>query len=267
MKIDLHNHSNYSDGLYSVEELIEIAKKNKIDVMALTDHDSTYGCNEAIEYGKKYGVKVIAGLELSTVYKGESVHIIGLFKQNYIPNEIRNIADDIKEYRKQRAINMMNNIKNIYGVNIDVLEFVQNKDVITRGNMFNYLIKHNPNLTKEEVSNFISNKSPAYIEAAKFSTKDGIDFLKRNNCITIYAHPTLSPKEIVEDVIKFGVDGIEFNYPKNKIGDKKRFKNLAKKYNLLLSAGSDFHGDINHANIGTSTLDEKLWNKIMEALK
>jgi predicted metal-dependent phosphoesterase TrpH len=79
MKVDLHNHSIYSDGLYSIEELLKIAKDNSIDVMALTDHDSCYGCMEAISLGLKYNITVIPGIELSTVYNGESVHIVGLF--------------------------------------------------------------------------------------------------------------------------------------------------------------------------------------------
>ncbi len=267
MKADLHNHSNYSDGLYSVSDLLKIAKMHDVDIMALTDHDSTYGCTEAIIEGKKLGITVIPGIELSTRYKGESVHIIGLFKNNYIPDEIKNIADDIKSFRVKRAINMMNNIKNIYNVKMDIPKFLEGKDVITRGNMFSHILEYNPNLSCEEISKMISNDSPAYIESARFSTKEGIEFLKKNNCITIYAHPTLSSQDIVLDVIKFGVDGIEYKYPKNKDGDMEKYKALAKEYNLLLSAGSDFHGDINHAMIATSYLDDIEWNKIKEALK
>ena len=267
MKVDLHNHSIYSDGLYSIEELLKIAKDNSIDVMALTDHDSCYGCMEAISLGLKYNITVIPGIELSTVYKGESVHIVGLFKNNYIPDEIKHISDDIKAYRLKRARIMMERIKDIFKVNMDIDKMLLNRDIVTRGNMFQHIMEYNPDLTKDMVNKMVSNTSPAYVEAAKFSTKDGIDFLKRNNCLTIYAHPTLSSKEIVEDVIKLGVDGIEYNYPKNKLGDREWFISLAKKYNLYLSAGSDFHGDINHALIGTSTLDMDLWNKIKEALK
>jgi 3',5'-nucleoside bisphosphate phosphatase len=267
MKADLHNHSNYSDGLYSVSDLLKIAKMHNVDVMALTDHDSTYGCKDAIIEGEKLGITVIPGIELSTRYKGESVHIIGLFKNNYIPSEIKNIADDIKAFRVKRAINMMNNIKNIFNVKMDIDKFLKGKDVITRGNMFSHLLEYNPNISREEISKMISNDSPAYIESARFNTKEGIEFLKKNNCLTIYAHPTLSSQDIVEDVIKFGVDAIEYKYPKNKDGDMERYKDLALKYNLLLSAGSDFHGDSNHAMIGTSYLDYLEFGKIKEALK
>jgi len=267
MKVDLHNHSTYSDGLYSIEELLRIAKKNDIDVMALTDHDSCYGCMEAIEAGKRYNILVIPGIELSTVYNGESVHIVGLFKNNFIPDEIKSIADVIKAHRLKRARMMMERIKDIFKVNMDIDKMLMGRDIVTRGNMFQHIMEYNPSLTRDEVNKMVSNTSPAYIEAAKFNTKEGIEFLKKNNCLTIYAHPTLSKKEIVEDVIRLGVDGIEFNYPKNKPGDKEWFISLAKKYNLLLSAGSDFHGDQNHAMIGTSTIDSDLWNKIKEALK
>ena len=265
MKIDLHNHSTHSDGKLSVENLIKHAHENGVGVMALTDHDNTFGCDEAILYGNKYGVNVLKGLELSTTYKGEPVHIIGLFKNAYIPDEIIKMALETKKSRRERAILMLKNIRDIFNVEIN-LDDILSCEVITRGNMFQHITKYNPNIPHEEVNKMVSRKSPAYIEAAKFGTKEGIEFLKNNNCITILAHPTLNSKEIVLDVCKMGVDGIEYRYPKNKPGEEGFFKSLAKEYNLLLSAGSDFHNDSNHADIGTVSLDLEDFKKIEERL-
>lgn len=267
MKIDLHNHSNYSDGLLSVEDLIKLAQKKNIDIMALTDHDSVYGVLEAVKYGEKYGVKVIKGIELSTYYNNESVHIIGLFKKGIVPNEIYNLQEEMNKKRRSRAIIMMNKVKEIYGVNMDIEKLLESKDIITRGNMFTHLVEYNKDIDPSELNKMISNDSKAYIESAKFDTAYGIEYLKKNNCFTIYAHPTLSKPETVEEVLKLGVEGIEYNYPKNKAGDKERFIELAKKYNILLSAGSDFHGDIKHDMIGTSTLPYQEFLKIWEVIK
>ena len=74
MKVDLHNHSIYSDGLYSIEELLKIAKDNSIDVMALTDHDSCYGCMEAISLGLKYNITVIVLKDLAKINKNNSIN-------------------------------------------------------------------------------------------------------------------------------------------------------------------------------------------------
>lgn len=266
MKIDLHNHSTHSDGLYSVSELVDIAIKNKIDVMALTDHDSVFGIKEIINYSKDKNILVIPGIELSTVHNNESVHIIGLFKEGYVPDEMYQKSYEIKDIRRKRAIDMLNKIKNIFGVEIDLDEVLE-REVLTRGNMYQHIMKHNPQIPISDVNKMVSHSSPAYIEVARFTASEGIKFLHDNNCITILAHPTLNSLKTVEEVCKMGIDGIEYLYPKNKDGEEEKFIKLAQKYNLLLSAGSDFHGDKNHANIGTVSLDETNFNKIKEKLK
>ena len=110
-------------------------------------------------------------------------------------------------------------------------------------------------MTYEQASFYVSNKSDAYIPSTKLDTRDGIKFAKRCGCVTILAHPCLLPKEIVNEIVTFGVEGIEVKYPSNQEGDEKYFRDLAKKHNLFISAGSDCHGDSTHAPIGTSTLD------------
>ena len=110
MKIDLHNHTFHSDGILSEEELVKRAVLNHVDIFALTDHDSVFGCDKTEEIGKKYGVRVIKGLELSTYYKGESVHVVCLFKNNIIPQQMWDFSRSLKEKRRLRAIEMMNKI-------------------------------------------------------------------------------------------------------------------------------------------------------------
>ena len=88
MRIDLHNHTKYSDGIYTPEELINIAIEQNVDCFAITDHDSVFGCDEIQDLSKKYNINVISGMELSTYYKGEPVHIVCLFKDNIVPQKL-----------------------------------------------------------------------------------------------------------------------------------------------------------------------------------
>ena len=90
MKIDLHNHTIHSDGVLTEKELIERAIKNKVDIFALTDHDSVFGCLNIEMIAKDYNIKVIKGMELSTYYKGENIHIICLFKNNWLDRKLLN---------------------------------------------------------------------------------------------------------------------------------------------------------------------------------
>lgn len=267
MRIDLHNHSKYSDGLYSVKNLIEIAKKQKVDVLALTDHDSVFGVDEAYEIGAQYGIKVLKGMELSTFYKGNTVHIVALFKHNIVPKELYDFSQNIIDIRNNRCIKMMENIRNIYKVKTDMDYLFKDATIITRANMYQCLIHSNPNLTHEEAHQMVSDKSPAYIPSTKLDTVSGLKMLRELDSIAILAHPTLIKRDIVEEIVKLGFDGIEARYPLNKENDFEYFADLAKKYNMFISAGSDFHGDDRHAMIGTSVLNEAEFKIILNKLE
>lgn len=265
MKIDLHNHTNFSDGVYTPLELVKRAKQNNVDCFAITDHDSMFGCDETYEIGKKYNIDVIKGLELSTEHNDESIHIVCLFKHNIVPKELLDYSNFMVSSRKERAIKMMTRIHDIYGINVDLDSLLKSSKVITRGNMLRNIALAN-NMTFDEARFYISHESKAYIPSTKISVPDGLKLARKANCVVILAHPCLIKHTDVEEILKFGFDGIEAKYPKNKENDYDRFLKLAKKYNLLISAGSDCHGDESHADIGTSTLNEDEFLPIKKAL-
>lgn len=267
MKIDLHNHTTYSDGLFTPKELIEIAKKEGVDCIAITDHDSVFGCTEALEAAKSSQIQVLCGMELSTEYKGHSIHIVCLFPHNVVPKEMLEFSLAKKKEREERAIQMMKKIQEIYHVKIDIDRLLEENEVITRANM-GYNIAQCNQISQKEAEKYISNTSKAYIPSTKLSVEEGLKIVKTVGCVTILAHPCLLPRELVEEIIQFGIDGIEFRYPKNQPTDESYFKKLACKYHLLLSAGSDFHGDdgTKHAPMGTSTLNEEEFIPLKERL-
>ena len=269
MRVDLHNHTIHSDGILTEEELVLRAKMNHVDCFALTDHDSVFGCENIYNIAKKHGINVIKGMELSTYYKGESIHIVCLFKNNIIPKSIYDFSVDFKEKRKQRAILMMEKIKEIYHLNMDIDALIKESEVITRANMLNHLIKYN-NLEREVAQKYISNDSKAYIPSTKMSVEDGLKMAREADCFCIFAHPCLvKNQDYVEEILKYGFDGIEVRYPSKK-NDEKKFTKLAKKYNLYISAGSDCHRgnlpDGDHGDIGTCTLNEEEFEPIKKAL-
>lgn len=268
MRVDLHNHTNHSDGILTEEQLVKRAVLNHVDVFALTDHDSVFGCDEIERIGKLYGVRVIKGMELSTYYKGESVHVVCLFKNNIIPESMWKFSRDLKEKRKKRAIDMMNKIHDIYGMKIDLDKLLKG-EVITRANMLNNIAECN-NIPREEAAKYIKNDSLAYIPSTKLPTEEGVKMAREADCVVIFAHPCLlKHQEYVEEILEYGFDGIEVKYPSAK-NDEKHFRELAKKWHLLPSAGSDCHRgaepDGDHGDIGTCTLDLEEFKPIAELL-
>ena len=265
MRIDLHNHTYYSDGVYSPEELVLRAKENNVDIFALTDHDTVSGVDECVKMGEKHGIRVIKGCEISADYDGQSVHIVALFKNNEVGKGIIEYAKDFKEKRRQRAINMMENMTKYYGLKINMDEFLDTKGVLTRGNMIRHIMKYN-NLSMDEARFYILPESKAYLPSTKIAVPDAIKLIKENNGIAIFAHPCLIKKEEhLKEILKYDFDGIEVRYanPKN---DEEKFRKIAIKRNFLMSAGSDCHGDKSHADIGSATLNEEEFKSIAEAI-
>ena len=264
MKIDLHNHTYYSDGILSPLELLRHAKERNVDIMAITDHDSVFGCEEIYELSKEYGIKVIKGMELSTYYDNKPIHIVCLFKNNIIPEDMIKFSKENDESRRNRAIRMMENVRDIYNLKVDIDGLLKENKIITRANMLRNIARCN-NLTNKEAAIYVNNDSKAYIPSSKLSVADGLKIAKAAGCFTILAHPCLSPDYIINDIIGLGFDGIEVRYPSEK-NDEEKYTKLAKEYGLYISAGSDCHGDDTHAPIGTATLNFEEFLPIANAL-
>ena len=253
MRADLHSHSIYSDGYSTPKELVAHAKKNGINVLALTDHDSVLGVKEFLECSSENFI-CLAGIEVSTKYNGDPVHIVGLFKGNNVPQGMYDFSTNLLEDRKKRAIEMALNINRIYGTNIDIDLLKKECKTITRKNIMNHLYNH-CNVDYKLAEEYAGCKSPAYVRMKRLSVDEGIDLIHKNNGIAILAHPCLISKENLDYVLSRDFDGIEAKYA-HKDNDYEYFKRVADLRGFFISAGSDYHGDSSHGDIGDVYLEE-----------
>lgn len=272
-KGDFHTHTNASDGKFSAYGLINLAKSQGIDIMAITDHDTTDNLNIAIEESKKIGMKIIPGIELSTLHNGESIHVLGYFKDSsYTEKSFQNFLSEMKEYRIWRAKKIISNLKKYFNITLDYESLAKDaKGVIARPHIARAIISANYNYTYNYIfDNILNKESPAYIPNKKISVDEGIKILKHSNAVVVLAHPLLIKKTPIEEMIKFDFDGIEAIYPLNKEDDTKRFISLAKENNKLITAGSDFHtdeaSDTKHGKLGDIYLDNENINKLLKKL-
>lgn len=256
MKADLHMHSEHSDGTLSIAKLVSYAKTKHLNIIAITDHDSTSGVHEAIKIGNELNIKVIPGIELSTYRNNESVHILGYF-DGVVPEELVKFSDEILKSRRKRIVDIAENCRTMHNLKYDEKRLLKPKGMITRAHLIRELAFSNPEYSREQIAlNFLQEDQPAYIPSTKISTEEGIKFLKDLNAFVVLAHPTLLKKNDVEDIIKLGIDGLEGIYPKNKANDEEKFRNLCKQYNLVITAGSDYHGivDYSHEDLAYNVL-------------
>lgn len=265
MKADLHSHTVYSDGVFTVDELLERAIKNNVDVLAITDHD----CVEGSKYGwsTNKNIKVIYGLELSTERNNESVHILGYFKEPLLEGSLINLLEKQRKNRKERALKMLELLDVHFNIKLDP-SFISNIDSVTRGTIANEIIKQGYPYTKKHIFDYMLGKDcKAYIPASKLTTEYGIKTIHENGGIAVVAHPCLYKNNNIYDIIKLGIDGIEGRYP-SKFNDEAMYRRFAINNNLLFTAGSDFHqiNDLNHGDVGQCTIDGEDLKKFLEVL-
>lgn len=273
-KVDFHTHSTASDGIKSPSELVKTAHLNGVKIMALTDHDTLKGLDEAILEGIKLGVRVIPGIELSTIHNGESVHILGYFKGDFYHNEsLINFLKDKEDSRLKRAKKFIENLDTFFNIKINYDDVLKSSNgLVARPHIAKAIIDAGYDYSWNYIfEKFLSDSSPAYVPNKKVSIEEAITLLHNNGALAVLAHPVLLKKNSPIDLIRdFDFDGIEGFYYLNSRQKEAEFITLAHNYNKLITCGSDYHGidgDKKHGIVGDVTFTEDYLDRFLKALK
>jgi predicted metal-dependent phosphoesterase TrpH len=247
MKIDLHVHSTYSDGLLDPHELLELAEQKSIDYLAITDHDTLDGYNRIFPDINDYSVKLIPGVEISSNYKGKDVHILAY---NFDVNNSKfiDLLKTIQKGRQQRAKKILELLWE-FGVIInycDVEQLAGEKGLVGRPHIAQAMINGGYVRNKQEAfDKYIGDNGPAYYAKPAPSPKKIIKAVKSAGGLSVVAHPyIIGNDKIVFDLIKFGIQGIEVYYGKNNPDVTKYYESIACEFDLIRTGGSDFHGGV-----------------------
>ena len=273
--IDLHTHSTKSDGTYTPTELVHYAARKGLSAIALTDHDTIDGVEDAMQAAADLRRKnesvlisspvyrivpeVIPGVELSTELNGKSIHIVGLFidyKNRAFSERMKEFLDS-RFYRNRKMCRLLT--EGGYPVSYGELEKLFPNTVIARPHFARYLMEHGMVSSIEEAfRNLIGDDCPYYVPREKITPHDAVRYLVKFGCLPVLAHPLqykLSDQELealVSSLKKEGLAGIEVYYPSYRPSDTAALSRLALKYGLLPSGGSDFHGE-NKKNLDLGT--------------
>ena len=271
-KGDFHIHSNASDGKYTPKEIAHLAFKNNVDIFALTDHDTTLGTDEAVAEGKELKIKVIRGIELSTLYNKETVHVLGYFRDDsYKNSKFQDFLKEMSVKRESRGEEIVNNLDKLYGIKLDYEKVLASSNgIVARPHIAKAIMDEGYPYTWDYIfSDLIGGYCPAFVPTKKIFVEEGIELLKSVNAVTVLAHPVLLKKSKPQELIKFPFDGIEAIYFRNNAADTRILKDLANKNNLAIFGGSDFHGidkeDSGHSpEVGTIWLNDYEINNILK---
>lgn len=272
--IDLHTHTSASDGSLSPSEFILECKKENIGAVAITDHDTTDAVSECMSSGKKLNIRVIPGIEISAAFYRE-LHILGLFIDHESPC-LSEFKENLLNFRKERNIKMLQNLKS-GGMDITNDKNVKSVDIKNLGRVHMALALVE-NGFAEDVSDafkkFLSQDAPYYENRKKYSIEESIKTIHNAGGLAFLAHPNHSSDDFssLEALIRimkgYGLDGIECFHTSMTPHFTSLCLELTKKYNLLVSGGSDFHGENRHgARLGRAYDGYELKSDILKKIE
>lgn len=256
MKIDYQIQTTASDGKFSPRECVKIAKENGVLSIAITDHDTVGGIPEALEAGKEFGVEVIPGIELSTSLDGQLIHILGFGIDHKRPELVSRLAE-LNDDRDIRARLIIEKLQEL-GFNIDFAKVkARASGVVARPHIAEELLENPANKeklaaeginTKQDVfDKYIGGQGKAFIHRVPLTISEAIRLIHDSGGVAIWSHPVW-PKpatydwieETLRGFIDLGIDGLETLMYTDE-DDIEFLHTLAEKYNMLRTAGSDFH--------------------------
>ena len=276
MRIDLHTHSSISDGTDPPAVLVDKARQVGLDVIALTDHDTFAGLDEAVSRGDQVGVQVVRGMELSCSRAGQSVHLLAYGADPNAPG----LADEMARVRGGRMGRLAGVLARLAELGVPVTEEqvlaeVGESPSVGRPHIADAMVKagHVADRT-EAFERFLADGGPAHVPRYAIAVERGIDLVHQAGGAAVIAHPwgrgreqTLPPEVLRRLTTEQGLDGIEVDHQDHDLDTRLRLSALAAELGLLPTGSSDYHGTgkLDH-ELGCNTTDPQVFDRLLERL-
>ena len=276
MRIDLHTHSSVSDGTDAPAALVRKALAVGLDVVALTDHDTFDGLDEAAVEGERLGLGVVRGMELSCSRRGSSVHVLAYGADPASPGLAAEMAR-VRDGRLGRLAGVLRKLAEL-GVPVseaEVMAQVGNSPSVGRPHIADALIKAGHVRDRQEAfDRFLADGGPAHVHRYTIQVDRGIDLVHEAGGLAVIAHPWgrgrehLLPASVLEALVHdHDLDGIEVDHQDHDSDSRRRLHALADSLGLLATGSSDYHGTgkLDH-DLGCNTTDPEVFTEMQRRL-
>jgi 3',5'-nucleoside bisphosphate phosphatase len=276
MRIDLHTHSSVSDGTDAPAELVRKALAAGLDVVALTDHDTFDGLDEAVAEGERLELGVVRGMELSCSRRGSSVHVLAYGADPTSPR----LAAEMARVRDGRLGRLAGVLRKLAALGVPVSEAevmaqVGNSPSVGRPHIADALIAAGHVRDRQQAfDRFLADGGPAHIHRYTIEVDRGIDLVHEAGGLAVIAHPwgrgreRLLPPNVLQDLARdHGLDGIEVDHQDHDSDARRRLRALAESLGLLATGSSDYHGTgkLDH-DLGCNTTDAAVFTEMQRRL-
>lgn len=243
MRIDLHLHSNCSDGMYAPEEVLRRVQAADLGMISITDHDSC-SAYEQVKKSSDNGVRIIRGVELSSTYENNEIHIMGYFRDG-INGALERFLTDAQANRRRRIALGIENLLKKYGMELSYEELIQisQPESIGRNHLARLMLKQGYVNSIAEAFRVYLNYNFEVVPQIETQVKTVIDIIRASGGITVWAHPPFGLFDKYLTVfMDLGLQGVEAYNQRKSSKNTFYYHTVAEKFGLMISAGSDWHG-------------------------
>lgn len=241
---DLHVHTFHSDSTFTPEQVVDVAHKGGLAGIAITDHDNVAGIDPSIGFAGKYGMEIIAGVELTAEVDNLEIHILGYFidwKAEWFEKKLVKI----RQARLERIHAMIEKLKK-QGVDIDPKKVFALSGPGAVGRLHLATVLYNEGIissVSEAFRKYIGQSAPCYVRKYKLTPKEAMDMILKLGGVPVLAHPhILGRDDLISGFIKDGLRGIEVYHTEHSSAATSHYRDIAARYNLVMTGGSDCHG-------------------------
>ena len=263
-RVDLHAHTHFSDGQLAPDALVALARERGLAALGVTDHDAVDGIEPARAAAPR-GLEVVPGIEISSTLEGHDLHVLGYFL-DAADARLRERLAAFREERRQRALAILARLRAL-GVGVEEAEVfaAAGPGVVGRPHVAHALVRagHVPTLDAA-FQRYLGPQGSAYVARPAFRSEDAIETIHAAGGAAVLAHPGMLAPRLVELLAEAGLDGVEVWHPQHGPALVRRWREAARRLELVPSGGSDFHGVHRGAGLGDLPVPESTVARLRE---
>ena len=273
-RVDLHTHSTASDGTFSPAELVRLAKDLGLQAVAITDHDTVAGVPEALKAGRELGIEVVPGIEISADYLDTGAHILGYFVDPDSP-ALQEVIDWFIAERVTRNQAIVDKLAAAgYPISIPELREKFPNTMLGRPHIGQLLMeKGYIGSVSEAFDRWLDDGKPYFVERKHLPAEDAIRLINQSGGVAVIAHPLeygydrAGIEQLIQNGLALGAVGVECHYSGYTAQEEAMLEGFAKARGMVITGGSDFHGDRKLYQLGTGTGEMKVYYQSVIDLK